>query len=255
MGEIDISSLFKEFEVVDVINEADYKEVMPMIKSLKALSRISPQSFYIVDYYRKNYMYVSPNPLFLCNYSADEVQQMGADFYSKVVTPEDLEMLMEINEKGFELFYHYPVDMRLGLSCSYDFRIIRSNLKKIMVNLKFTPISLSPGGNIWLALCLITLSSSKNPGNVMMKNEYDLKRYHYSFENKQWLESEIPTLTAREKDVLTLAAQGYSNNDIVKTLFIDLNTVKTHKKNIFQKLNVKNVSEAVAFAYNNKLIF
>jgi ATP/maltotriose-dependent transcriptional regulator MalT len=47
-------------------------------------------------------------------------------------------------------------------------------------------------------------------------------------------------LTKREKDVLRLIAEGYSNDDIAKKIFISKNTVKSHIKNIYLKLDVKN---------------
>jgi len=50
-------------------------------------------------------------------------------------------------------------------------------------------------------------------------------------------------LTEREKDILTLICQGLSNDEIAKKLFISKNTVKTHIRNIYDKMNVKNRRE------------
>ncbi len=47
-------------------------------------------------------------------------------------------------------------------------------------------------------------------------------------------------LTKRETDVLKLIAQGYSNDEIADKMFISKNTVKSHIKNIYLKLDVKN---------------
>ncbi|WP_317206238.1 LuxR C-terminal-related transcriptional regulator [Tenacibaculum piscium] len=47
-------------------------------------------------------------------------------------------------------------------------------------------------------------------------------------------------LTKREAEVLQLIVKGYQNTDISKELFISANTVKTHIKNIYVKLDVKN---------------
>lgn len=52
-------------------------------------------------------------------------------------------------------------------------------------------------------------------------------------------------LTEREKDVLLLIAKGYNNLKIAEELFVSVNTVKFHTKNIFIKLDVKNRIEAV----------
>ncbi len=55
-------------------------------------------------------------------------------------------------------------------------------------------------------------------------------------------------LTARELEVLLFAADGASNKDIAKKLFISVKTVKTHFTHIFDKLKARNRTEAVTKA-------
>ena len=52
-------------------------------------------------------------------------------------------------------------------------------------------------------------------------------------------------LSEREAEVLRLIALGYKNSEIAEKLFISQNTVKTHIKNIYVKLDVKNRVEAL----------
>jgi DNA-binding NarL/FixJ family response regulator len=61
-------------------------------------------------------------------------------------------------------------------------------------------------------------------------------------------------LTEREIDVLTLIAKGQSNNEIAENLYISLNTVKTHIKNIFQKLEVEDRTQAALKAMQDEII-
>jgi LuxR family maltose regulon positive regulatory protein len=55
-------------------------------------------------------------------------------------------------------------------------------------------------------------------------------------------------LSSREQDTLKLIARNLSNQEIADKLFISLNTVKTHVKNIYIKLEVDNRTKAVAKA-------
>ncbi len=55
-------------------------------------------------------------------------------------------------------------------------------------------------------------------------------------------------LSARERDVLQLVAKGLSNKEVADTLYVSINTVKTHLKNILDKLHLKNRSQAAAYA-------
>jgi len=61
-------------------------------------------------------------------------------------------------------------------------------------------------------------------------------------------------LTKREIEIIRLVAQGFSNNDIGKKLFISPRTADTHRTNIMRKLDLHNVAEIVRFAFQNKLI-
>jgi len=55
-------------------------------------------------------------------------------------------------------------------------------------------------------------------------------------------------LTEKEVEVLTLLARDLTNADLAKELFVSVNTVKTHLKNIFSKLDVTTRTEAVQLA-------
>ena len=55
-------------------------------------------------------------------------------------------------------------------------------------------------------------------------------------------------LTLREREILKCIATGKSNREIADKLFISLNTVKTHIKNIYSKLYIKRRTQALLFA-------
>ena len=61
-------------------------------------------------------------------------------------------------------------------------------------------------------------------------------------------------ITARERDVLAMIGQGHSNKRIARTLEISPETVKSHVKHIFLKLDVATRSEAVHRAASLRLL-
>jgi len=62
------------------------------------------------------------------------------------------------------------------------------------------------------------------------------------------------SLSPREDEVLRLVAQGATNKEIADSLFISENTVKTHLRNIMDKLHLANRSQAAAYAVKRGLV-
>jgi DNA-binding NarL/FixJ family response regulator len=61
-------------------------------------------------------------------------------------------------------------------------------------------------------------------------------------------------ITKREIDIIRLVCKEMSSKQIAAELFLSEFTVNTHRKNIFRKLNIKNVAGLVNFAQENKLL-
>jgi DNA-binding NarL/FixJ family response regulator len=60
----------------------------------------------------------------------------------------------------------------------------------------------------------------------------------------------FPELTEREREVLALIAQGFSNKEIAEKLVISMKTVSNHITNIFSKLQVADRAQAIIRARN-----
>lgn len=61
-------------------------------------------------------------------------------------------------------------------------------------------------------------------------------------------------ISTRELEVLQLMSKGLSNQEIADTLFVSLNTIKTHNANLFEKLDVKRRTQAVEVAKKLQII-
>jgi LuxR family maltose regulon positive regulatory protein len=73
-------------------------------------------------------------------------------------------------------------------------------------------------------------------------------------DHKPTQEGLIEPLTDRELEVLNYIAQGLSNPEIAKRLYLSPNTLKAHAQNIFSKLNVHNRVEATNRARELRLV-
>ena len=75
-----------------------------------------------------------------------------------------------------------------------------------------------------------------------------LARWDAGYAGDRSAQSNSRVLTPRERDVLAMISQGFSNKRIARTLEISPETVKTHVKRIFLKLAVNTRTEAVCRA-------
>ena len=62
------------------------------------------------------------------------------------------------------------------------------------------------------------------------------------------------TVTQREREVLKLLAEGYTNKEIGDLLHISVKTVEKHRANLIAKLDLHNVAQLTAFAIENGLV-
>ena len=65
----------------------------------------------------------------------------------------------------------------------------------------------------------------------------------------------VPSLTQRERQILSLLADGLGNKQIAAQLGISTSTVKTHVELLFEKLDVTSRAEAVAVSVRRGLLF
>jgi len=61
-------------------------------------------------------------------------------------------------------------------------------------------------------------------------------------------------LSQREKEVLTMVAQGYTNQQIADKLYLSVKTVETYKARVMEKLNLRSRVELVRYALQQGLL-
>ena len=232
----------------DRLPQKDYLE------AVKSFARLTYESIYIIDYEKMGFEYVSDNPLFLCGYSAEEVLQLGYEFYFKHVPEHELELLNLINEAGFDFFRKLPDDEKKQYSIAYDFHLVNKDGKHILINHKLTPLFLTSDQKIWKAMCMVSLSHHKNAGNIFIHKQGTDELWQLDPEHATWHKSAKPQLTNRETEILRLHAQGLTINQIAEKIFVVPDTVKYYRRRIFERLNVRNMVEALAYAVNSKII-
>lgn len=211
-------------------------------------------SLYVIDYLKQSFVYVSPDKLFLCGYSMEQVLEWGYSFYTRVIPENDLRRLLEINKAGFDFYYKLPIERRYMYSIEYDFDLVHINKKVTRVNQRLIPLIINKAGDLWLAVCVVTPLYSKAKNKTIIKNFNTGEQFIYQEKEKSWYKNTLPLLTVKETLILQLSSQGHTNAAIAEELSLNVNTIKFHKRNIFQKLDVENCIEAITVASHWGLI-
>ena len=230
------------------IQQQDYME------AIKAFSRLTYESVYVIDYEKMAFEYVSENPLFLCGYSPNEVLDLGYEFYFKNVPEKDLALLSLINEAGFDFFAKLPDQEKKHYSITYDFHLKNQEGKSTLINHKLTPLFLTGEGKLWKAMCIVSISHHQQAGNICIYKQGSDELWALNIESKIWQKSEKPKLSKREIEILQLHAQGLTINQIAEKIFVAPDTVKYYRRRIFERLEVTNMVEALSRAVNSKMI-
>ena len=97
---------------------------------------------------------------------------------------------------------------------------------------------------------LIKAIHTVNDGGIFFSGEVGQALQEYQKSSM----TELPVLTPREKEILELIAEGYTNPQIAGKIFLSQFTVDSHRKNLLAKLNVKNTASLIRLAVERKLI-
>ncbi|WP_428742649.1 response regulator transcription factor [Tenacibaculum sp.] len=250
----DVNDFFSSRNTVYHVSDEEKKQTANYVEAIKAFARTTYKSIYVIDYQKKGFEFVSENPLFLCGHTAEEVKEMGYLFYFNYVIPEDLELLLKINTIGFDFYETIPINERIYHSISYDFHMKNQEGKVLLINQKLTPLFLTNEGKIWKAICIISISNEQNSGNIKISKKGENKLFRYDLKGDFWKIEEKIELSNREKEILRYSVRGFTINDMAESMYVSPDTVKFHRRKLFEKLEVANISEAIVYATNNKLI-
>ena len=105
-----------------------------------------------------------------------------------------------------------------------------------------------------MLLCTLSPSSRKEHGEIVLRKNYDDFYYCFNFNKHQWEKKCVPVLTDNERLVIEHTAQGFTAEEIAVKMCKSLDTIKTYKRQLFQKLDLDNISEALMHSINHEMM-
>lgn len=237
--------------VSEPISKEEYDHINLLFESLDATARLTNTSMFVIDFAKNKMVYRTDNLLFTDEATKRDIQRESTNPYWSLIHEDDFEILLETRAAYLDFVKGFKPKQKLNHTYVIDYRI-RLRRRDYMITQKFTPLKLRPNGELWLGLFCITISTHKACEHIAIFG--DNFRYTYDFEQKAFLPfNENMELTLMEKAILLRAAKGMTTEQIADDLCRSVNTIKTHKSRLFDKLHVSSMSEAMTFVQNYDL--
>ena len=203
-----------------------------------------PFSFYIIDFFDMSLSHISPSIYEMHDFNPETLtfnDVLGA------IHPEDIEFVVKA-ENFLTKFFMENVsrDKLLRYKISYCHRARLKNGEYALFNHQALMLTMDDNGGYGKSLNIHTRIDHLSNFNTYKISLIGLHG-EPSFMNMS-LDGNMDQVTEyskREVDILKLVANGFSNNEIADKLFISVNTVQKHRKNILAKSNVKNTVELI----------
>jgi len=232
--------------------DLDYSILHDHIKFLKQLDEMGNSAISIFDMNKKDHVFVSNNFATIFGYDLEEVEREGWEIFDKDFHPEDLYELIRAGIYFIKMGFGFikdeldiPIEALKDYKLVYDYRRKNKQGDYIRVIEQQNVLELDKNNNVWLALSILDISPDKDisiPFRCRLVNSGTGELFHFP------PEEELPQLSNREIEILSLISKGLISKQIADKLFISVNTVNTHRQRIIEKLKVSNTAGAIQYA-------
>lgn len=211
----------------------------------KMLSEIGNSAVFIVD--KNEHYYFISNKFALFGYD-DIPEQESAQMQNYPLThrihPDDLAVKNQIDAEIFNFLSTLSPKEQTQYKYIYEYRGMASDGTYGRVTHEVQLLEVTEDNYLVLGIIEIAPDQSENlPVRVQMKHCITGEIIPIKIE-----EEDAFALTPREKEILTLASQGFSSKEIAEKLFISTYTVNRHRQNIREKFNAESLIEAIDIA-------
>ena len=217
------------------------------IEMAKTFAALSYQGVYIMDLSSAQFVFSSDYPLLRCGLSEQEVQDKGLGYFTNLIPGTEKDILKDVQSLVTSDNAEIPLEYRRRLSMFLNFHI-NYDTHLIMVCHKLRFLDFDNDGNPRYMIGLVSPSVHSDGPVILAAIEDTDYVFSYSSENRKWEPLRVVYLSGDERSMLRLTMQGFSLDQIGRLMFKSVETIKFYRRQVFSKLGVKNISEAIAYA-------
>ena len=210
--------------------------------SIESVGDHLPGNVLVTDLNRLTTVYMNNRGCNILKRSVGELEELGAEYYQRFFVPDEINVIVQT---------YLGMAQRQDPSEIYNFVHRVKALEDSSYKWYFASAKLmfSPGREASDKMVLI-VNEVNSLGTIA-------KKINSVLEESDWMKSNFKKfcqLTRREKDIISLVANGRSSAEISDILAISRLTVNTHRRNISGKLEAKTFTQLYKFAVTFGLI-
>lgn len=236
-------------------DKADYSEKNKcFIQSLNTMENLMDLNAFIIDNQNKQILYATQECFSFFGQKVTKNNYLEFDFLDNYICPLEIHRIAIINFVILDFFYSLPKNRRKHFHCTHDFKLKIGNNVTSM-NIKLSVLDITKSGELRLSLCILSHNPIHNKScNTYIKMLDTGTVYELLPSSLKFVEVKTQKLTSKANLIIKLASNGRTEAEIAKELKISINTVKYHKRQIFARIGVKNIAEAIQWANKQKKI-
>ncbi|MDZ7607082.1 MAG: LuxR C-terminal-related transcriptional regulator [Cyclobacteriaceae bacterium] len=187
-------------------------------------------------------------------YEKEEVLALHAQFVPSFIVPEDFPFVLEITKAGMEYLHQLPAEQRPFMHVTYFVRARHKNGQTVIIQNQSIPLAFDEQNVPFIFGNIISDISYLNPTNIpfaLVVNRFTNEQLHLDPVKLQ-LKKHDTIFTPREKELITYLIKGYTSRQAAESLNVSYETIRTHRKNILQKADVRNTSQLLRYVLMNE---
>ncbi len=228
-------------------------DTAPFVEMAKAFARMSHYGVYLLDKVSGKFLYVSENTLLRCGMEEEMFTECGVEVMENLLSEHDRDLMHNAFDTAAEKYKEIPNDQKPNFVAYFNFHTLYQN-RPMMVTHKLSVLADDKHGRPYLVLGLVTPSIHDHAGSILVRLTGTDKVYRYIPENRSWETEKQVKLTENELTMLRLTIQGHSLEVIGRMMFKSTESVKYYRRQVYEKLGVKNISEALAYVADYGLL-
>jgi DNA-binding CsgD family transcriptional regulator len=233
-------------------------EISRLVKKNRPENHLSlPFGTCLIDYSSREYKYISGNCQDIMSYSNAEYIKNGPGFHAtEVFHPEDRVVFdSQVFSDIREYWKLIPPKEISEYRFSFNHRYIRKDGTVSQMLQQGSFLEPQAGIPVLHLLVFSDIGDFKADTSIVLTISRLLKDQGYvKVFSKSYLPKRYTPLSIRESEVLRLSLEGYSSKMIAEKLFISIQTVKNHKRNMMEKTCASNIAELISLSLLNSWI-